>query len=128
MRIHDESPSSAELDAFQDRLNEITAAGGSIKLVQIYTIARRTTEAYVTPLADDEVDAIVARVARATGLKTMGFHGVAVENDSMTEGGALTEHGALTENRAIDSPTAIEADLRNPANRGNEKCGAEDSE
>ncbi|MCA9107819.1 MAG: radical SAM protein, partial [Planctomycetales bacterium] len=40
MRIHDEPPSTAELDAFQDRLNEITAAGESIKLVQIYTFAR----------------------------------------------------------------------------------------
>ena len=35
---------AAELEAFCDRLNEITAAGGKLKLVQIYTVARRPAE------------------------------------------------------------------------------------
>ena len=50
MRVNGEPPSPAELEAFCDRLNEITAAGGKLKLVQIYTIARRPAESYVTPL------------------------------------------------------------------------------
>ena len=40
MRIAGEPPSADELAAFCDRLNEITAAGGQLKLVQIYTVAR----------------------------------------------------------------------------------------
>src|SRR4029077_10518610 len=44
MKINGQSPPSAELEAFCDRLNEITAAGGKIKLVQIYTVARGPAE------------------------------------------------------------------------------------
>src|SRR5688572_17960313 len=41
MRVNGEPPSHAELAAFCDRLHEITATGGQIKLVQVYTVARR---------------------------------------------------------------------------------------
>ena len=67
MRVNGEPPTPAELDAFCDRLNEIVAAGGQLKLVQIYTIARRPAESYVAPLADGEVDAIVELVRSALG-------------------------------------------------------------
>ena len=77
MRVNGEPPKPAELEAFCDRLNEITAAGGTLKLVQIYTIARRPAESYVAPLADEEVDAIVALVKRRTGLNTIGYYGSA---------------------------------------------------
>jgi hypothetical protein len=70
-----EPPAATELEAFCDRLNEITAAGGQIKLVQIYTVARRPAESYVTPLSDPEVDAIVALVKRRTGLSAVAFYG-----------------------------------------------------
>lgn len=76
MRIHGESVSQQELLAYCDRLNEITGRGGAIKLVQIYTIARRTTESYVTSLNDSEVDRIVELVKAKTGLETQGFYGV----------------------------------------------------
>jgi wyosine [tRNA(Phe)-imidazoG37] synthetase (radical SAM superfamily) len=76
MRVHGEPPSGDELNAFCDRLNEITAAGGQLKLVQIYTIARRTTEEYVAPLADAEVDAIVELVQSRTRLSAAAFYGV----------------------------------------------------
>src|SRR5688500_6530669 len=62
MRVGGEPPSAAELQAFCDRLNEITAAGGQLKLVQVYTVARRPAEAIVSPLSDVEVDAIVSLV------------------------------------------------------------------
>ena len=45
MRVNGEPPIAAELEAFCDRLNEITAAGGQLKLVQVYTVARRPAEA-----------------------------------------------------------------------------------
>ena len=75
MRVNGEPPSEAEQEAFCDRLNEITAAGGKLKLVQIYTIARRPAESFVTPLTDAEVDALADRVHRRTSLPTAGFYG-----------------------------------------------------
>jgi wyosine [tRNA(Phe)-imidazoG37] synthetase (radical SAM superfamily) len=75
MRVHGDPPSDAELAAFCDRLNEITAAGGRLKLVQVYTVARRPTESFVAPLADAEVDAIVALVQVRTKLSAIGYYG-----------------------------------------------------
>jgi wyosine [tRNA(Phe)-imidazoG37] synthetase (radical SAM superfamily) len=77
MRVAGEPPSAAELDAFCDRLNEITAAGGQLKLVQVYTVARRPAEEIVSPLSDVEVDAIVSLVGRRTGLPAAPFYGSA---------------------------------------------------
>jgi wyosine [tRNA(Phe)-imidazoG37] synthetase (radical SAM superfamily) len=75
MKLHGEPPSEAELHAFCDRLNEITRAGGRIKLVQVYTVARVPAEEWVSPLSNAEVDAIVAMVERRTGLKAEPFYG-----------------------------------------------------
>ena len=75
MRVNQEPPSQAELEAFCDRLNEITAAGGKLKLVQIYTVARRPTESYVTPLSNNEVDAIVNLVKERTGRSAAAYYG-----------------------------------------------------
>jgi wyosine [tRNA(Phe)-imidazoG37] synthetase (radical SAM superfamily) len=77
MKVAGEPPTPAELEAFCDRLNEITAAGGQLKLVQIYTIARRPTESYVAPLEDAAVDAIVELVRSRTSLNTVGYYGSA---------------------------------------------------
>jgi wyosine [tRNA(Phe)-imidazoG37] synthetase (radical SAM superfamily) len=75
MRIGGQPPSGQELEAFCDRLGDIMAAGGKLKLVQVYTVARKPTENYVTPLADAEVDAIVALVERRTGLAARAYYG-----------------------------------------------------
>jgi wyosine [tRNA(Phe)-imidazoG37] synthetase (radical SAM superfamily) len=75
MCVAGEPPSAAELEAFCDRLCEITAAGGRLKLVQVYTVARRPAEGFVAPLADDEVDAIAALVQSRTGLPAAAFYG-----------------------------------------------------
>ncbi|MCA9223975.1 MAG: radical SAM protein [Planctomycetales bacterium] len=77
MRVAAESPTAAELDAYCDRLNEVTAAGGELKLIQIYTIARRPAESFVTPLRDGEVDALAELVERRTGLKVARYYGAA---------------------------------------------------
>ncbi len=75
MRVAGDPPSSAELAAFCDRLNEIAAAGGQLKLVQVYTVARKPAESYVTPLGDAEVDAIVEIVRGRTGLAAKAYYG-----------------------------------------------------
>ncbi len=75
LRMHDRPPPAEELGAFCDRLNEVLAAGGRIKLVQIYTVARMPAESWVTPLSDAEVDAIVALVRERTGLDAEPFYG-----------------------------------------------------
>ncbi len=75
MRVAGDPPPAEELEAFCDRLNEITAAGGRIRLVQVYTVARRPAESYVTPLTDVEVDAIVELVTTRTGLPAAAFYG-----------------------------------------------------
>lgn len=77
MRIHGDPPSPEEYEAYCDRLNEITAAGGKIKLVQVYTVARKPAEDYVQPLSDTEVDALVDRIVRRTGLAAQAFYGTA---------------------------------------------------
>jgi wyosine [tRNA(Phe)-imidazoG37] synthetase (radical SAM superfamily) len=75
LRMYGEPPPEAELEAFCDRLNEIQAAGGKISLVQVYTVARVPAESYVSPLSQAEVDAIVDRVQRRTGLAAEPFYG-----------------------------------------------------
>ena len=75
MRVAGEPPSVEELEAYCDRLNEITRAGGQLKLVQIYTVARRPAESYVTPLTNSEVDNIVALVQQRTSLATIAYYG-----------------------------------------------------
>ena len=77
MKLAGEPPSQAELDAFCDRLNDIVAAGGALKLVQIYTVARPPAESFVAPLAETEVDAIVRLVQARTALNAAGFYGAA---------------------------------------------------
>ncbi len=43
--------------------------------MQIYTIARRPTESYVTPLTNAEVDNLCELVRSRTDLKTIGYYG-----------------------------------------------------
>ena len=64
MRLEGAGPPPAEQEAYCDRLNEIVAAGGRIKLVQIHTIARRPAESFATPLENAEVDALAEMVGK----------------------------------------------------------------
>ncbi len=75
MQVNGTPPSDHEIQAYCQRLNEITDNGGSLASVQIYTIARQPAESYVTPLADEYVDAIVKQVTTQTGLRVEGFYG-----------------------------------------------------
>lgn len=79
MRVEGVPPTEDELEAFCDRLAEILAAGGELSLVQIYTIARRPAESFVTPLSDAEVDTILERVRRRVGVPAVAFYGSSAE-------------------------------------------------
>lgn len=74
MRVEGQPPSEEEIAAYVARLQEITAAGGAIKKVQVYTVARPPAEAFVTPLSPAEVDAISDQVHNATGLPTKAYY------------------------------------------------------
>jgi len=75
MKVHGNPPSHDEIQAYCNQLNHITEQGGALSRVQIYTIARRPAESFVTPLADKGVDGIVKHVIRETGLMTEGYYG-----------------------------------------------------
>ena len=63
----------AELAAYCDRLNEIADAGGKIKLVQAYTVARPTPEPYATALPRSDLDEIGEAIRIRTGLPVSIF-------------------------------------------------------
>lgn len=75
LKLLEQSPSAEEISAFCDRLNEITDGGGQIKLVQVYTVARRPAESIVSPLEDAEADAIAQAVRDRTGLAAEVYYG-----------------------------------------------------
>lgn len=79
LRLDGQGPSAGEIDAFCTRLTEILHAGGRLKLVQVYTVARRPAESSVTALDDGEVNAIADTVARRTGLPVERFYGASVD-------------------------------------------------
>lgn len=68
MNVHGSPPPDTEVDAFAQRLREMVAAGGRFKLIQMYTIARQTTEPWVTPLNDATLERLAARVRAIVGL------------------------------------------------------------
>ena len=71
MLIEGQPPSMAEVKAYCGRLNDITAAGGRIKQVQIHTIARQPAEKWVSPLPANQISTISEMVERETGLPVM---------------------------------------------------------
>lgn len=77
MRIRGEPPPLAELHAFCERLREIVASGGRIKLVQIYTVARPPAESFVSALSTAEIASLVDLVRCSTGLAVQGYGGTA---------------------------------------------------
>lgn len=78
MRVHGQPPPRAEIEAYCDRLNELIAAGARLKLLQLYTIARRTPEPYATLLSNAELDAIAEIVRARVHVPAETYYGVAV--------------------------------------------------
>jgi wyosine [tRNA(Phe)-imidazoG37] synthetase (radical SAM superfamily) len=73
LRVHGEPMPTAELSAYCDRLNEIVKAGGRIREVHAYTIARPTPEPWATKLTADELQAIAATIGERTRLPVEVF-------------------------------------------------------
>lgn len=62
MRVHGQPPPDDEILAFCNVLSDLLQQGGQLKNIQIYTVARKPAESYVTALSDAEVD----RIAQTT--------------------------------------------------------------
>jgi wyosine [tRNA(Phe)-imidazoG37] synthetase (radical SAM superfamily) len=62
MKVRGEGPAPDEVREYCDRVTEILDAGGRIRAIQVYTVARPPAERYVTPLADAEVDGLAAAI------------------------------------------------------------------
>jgi hypothetical protein len=54
-------------------LNELTAGGGQIREVHLYTVARPTPEAFATKLEPAELESMAATVRECTGLTVAIF-------------------------------------------------------
>ena len=83
MKVHEVAPTVDEIAAYIGRLHDIVEAGGRIKLVQVYTIARRPMTMvdgvpawqFVTALSNAEVDALTERVRTEAEVEAEGFYG-----------------------------------------------------
>ena len=73
MRIRGEGPSLDEIEAYCVRLNELQQAGGQLSLVQLYTVARRPPNDWVTSLPLSELDRIAAIIRSRTDLPVETF-------------------------------------------------------
>ncbi len=83
LKVHGQGPATEEIGAYCARLRDIIAAGGRIKLAQIYTVARKAMTVVdgvpawqlTGALSDTEVDAITGRVRIEAGVTAESFHG-----------------------------------------------------
>ena len=73
LRVYDQPIPTAELEAYCDRLNELVRAGGQIKEVHAYTLARPAPEAYVAKLDPKELNAIADNIRENTGMRVLVF-------------------------------------------------------
>ena len=78
MKVRDEPPPLSEIEAYCGQLCGVLAAGGRIKLIQLYTIARRTTEPFATPLSDSQLDSIARTVRACVTAPVETYYGVSV--------------------------------------------------
>ncbi len=75
-RVDGEPPPDAEIAAYCDRLNAILDAGGALKTIQIYTIARAPALQSAAPLGDAELDALADRVRSRVKVPVEVYYGV----------------------------------------------------
>lgn len=78
MRVEGVGPSAEEVAAFCERLREVIDSGGAILRVQVYTIARRPTESFVSPLLPAAVDAIADQVRVRVQVPVEAYYGAVV--------------------------------------------------
>ncbi|MDG1833843.1 MAG: radical SAM protein [Verrucomicrobiota bacterium] len=73
LKVHGDHMSAAELESYCDRLQELSAGGGQIREVHLYTVARPTPEAFATKLELAELESMAATVRERTGLTVAVF-------------------------------------------------------
>jgi len=73
LKVHGEAMSAAELEAYCGRLRDLTAAGGQISEVHLYTVARPTPEAFATKLEVPELETMASAIREQTELKVSIF-------------------------------------------------------
>ena len=73
LRLEGQPVPASEVDALADRLIEIGNAGGRIRLIQAYTVARPPADQQVAPLSDAELQGVAARLRERTGLPVEVF-------------------------------------------------------
>jgi len=78
LKLQGTAPSSAEIEAYCSRLNNLLSSGAQLKGLQLYTIARTPLEQYVSPLTNEELDRIADRVRGKVPVPVEVFYGVAL--------------------------------------------------
>lgn len=64
MRIDGQPPPETEVAAYVDQLRRLVSQRGQLRLVQVYTVARRPAEPYVEQLGPAELESIASRVRK----------------------------------------------------------------
>jgi wyosine [tRNA(Phe)-imidazoG37] synthetase (radical SAM superfamily) len=75
-RVGGKTPPDAEIEAYCRNLNHLLAAGGILKTVQLYTIARDPADASASPLADVELDRVASMVQSRVPTPVETFYGI----------------------------------------------------
>ncbi len=75
LRTYGEGPGQAEIAAYCDRLNELRAGDDHLQTVQLYTVARRPPNEWVTSLPQAELETIAATIRERTRLAVETFGG-----------------------------------------------------
>lgn len=87
IRLGGEGPPGDEVAAYGKRLQDIVAGGGKIKLVQVYTVARRPAEPEVAPMSEEGLAAIAQTVRECVpGVAVETYPGSAFTAPAATEG------------------------------------------
>jgi len=73
LKMHGAIMPAEEVAAYCARLKAILAAGGNIREVHAYTLARPTTESYASRLTSEELDLLAASIRAQTGLNVSAF-------------------------------------------------------
>jgi wyosine [tRNA(Phe)-imidazoG37] synthetase (radical SAM superfamily) len=75
--IHGQAPRPGEIEAYCGRLNRLLEAGGRLKVIQVYTIARGPAEPFVAALSDAELDQIADTIRSRVAVPIDVYYGVA---------------------------------------------------
>ena len=75
--IHGQTPRLEEIEAYCGRLNRLLEAGGRLKMIQVYSIARGPAESFVAALSNAELDQIASTVRSRVAVPVDVYYGVA---------------------------------------------------